>query len=436
MEIKIDDKFIIINNTTKEEKNIIKNHFTRNDMSNAYAGGSFNKRNIKKKSFLYKKSANSYFLFSGFLKKFLLLCKENNLKTNIKDKRTRPPDVDILKYLPDFEYNLHQKEALEKMKKMNMGVIKLPTSSGKTEIFFSYIKALNLPTLIIVNRINLAEQTVKRFGNGMGICCGSKYKENIHMACTIGSVSKLKNIDRFKVLILDECHRAISNTYQEFLMAKNFPFKFGFSATPFANDKYKNSLVEQFLGDIIYEIDINELIDKEVIVKPKIKFIEIECVETFDWPSANIKCIVENEERNNKIQELIEDNKQTLILIRNIEHGKILNKMIEGSVFVSGIDNIDYRKEIINNFEEGKINTIISSNIFNEGISINSITQLIIASGGKSKIETIQKIGRGLRKTENKRTVEVYDFMDKGNRFTEYHSRLRMDTYRKVGFEI
>ena len=434
MILHIDDKFLILKDLTIEERSIIKNHFTFNDMSKVFAGGSFNKRNIKKVSFLHK-TGTSFFLFSGFLKRLLLLLKDK-FSVEIKDLRAKSPNVDILKYLPEFEYVEHQEKALEKMKKMNMGIIKLPTSAGKTEIFFSYIRAVNLPTLIIVNRINLAEQTVKRFGEGMGICCGSKYKENTHMVCTIGSIKKIQNIDRFKILIVDECHRAVANKYQEFLMSKTFPYKFGFSATPFENDKYKNSLIEQHLGDIIYEIDINNLIEKEVIVKPKIKFIEIKCPKTIDWPQANLRCIVENNERNKKIIELVDKEKQTLILIKNIEHGKILNKMIEDSIFVSGVDDVEYRKEIIEDFDNKKINTIISTNIFNEGISISSINQLIIASGGKSKIETIQKIGRALRKHKNKKYAEVYDFMDLNNRFTEYHSKLRKSTYEKVGFEV
>ena len=174
-------------------------------------------------------------------------------------------------------------------------------------------------------------------------------------------------------------------------MSKTFSYKFGFSATPFENDKYKNSLIEQHLGDIIYEIDINNLIKENVIVKPIIKFIENKCPVTIDYPSANIKGIVDNQERNVLIKELVDKEKQTLILIKNIEHGKILNEMIEDSIFVSGVDDIEYRKEIIEDFDNKKINTIISTNIFNEGISISSINQLIIASGGKSKIETIQK---------------------------------------------
>jgi len=61
---------------------------------------------------------------------------------------------------------------------------------------------------------------------------------------------------------------------------------------------------------------------------------------------------------------------------------------------------------------------------------------LIIAAGGKSHIETIQRLGRSLRKDLNKNEALVFDFNDKGNRFTEKHSLIRKKTYKDAGFEV
>ena len=376
-------------------------------------------------------------MFSGFLYKLLLLLKKENIRVEVKDFRTESPNVDITEYLPEFEYNEHQKESLIKMKKIGKGIIQMPTSSGKSSIIFSYIKAMNIPALILVNRIGLASQLQKNFGKNMGICIGNKLEKNFHMVSTIKSVNKL-NIKKFKILIIDECHHASSDSYLEFLLVNNFDFIFSFSATPFTKDKYKNALIEQHLGNIIYKSNLTDLIENKVIAKAKIKFINIKCIPTLDWPSCYIKNIVENEERNNKIKELVDENKQTLILIKNISHGEKLKKMIDDSVFVSGINSNEEREEVIKNFEDKKIKTIISSNIFNEGISIISINQLIIASGGKSFIETLQKVGRSLRSSpEKERTgVEIWDFEDQGNRFSEYHSYLRKKTYIEEGFEV
>jgi len=171
------------------------------------------------------------------------------------------------------------------------------------------------------------------------------------------------------------------------------------------------------------------------MVKPKIKFIEVECRKTNSWESAQDKCIVNNKKRNKIITELANKQEEaTLVLYKIIEHGEILSEEIENSVLLSGQNSNVEREQAIKDFKDGKIKVLIASNIFKQGISISNIKVLINASGGKSKIEVLQKIGRALRKFENKPYALVYDFMDIGNKFTNRHSVQRENLYKKVGF--
>jgi hypothetical protein len=310
-----------------------------------------------------------------------------------------------------------------------------------SETIIAYLKLSKLPTLILVNKVSLALQLRDRITNNgiknVGLCYGKGMIDGDVIVSTIGSVGKIPALHKFKVLIIDEVHGAAAGRFQDFLSKAPYPLRFGFSATPNSGNKYKWNLIKQYMGDIIYEIEPEPLMKNKVLAKPKIEFIPIESPPTIDWPSAYQNCIVNNDKRNNKIRNLVEEyNVPTLILIRIIEHGEILNEAIDGSVFVSGVDDAVKRQEVIDDFEKGNINTVISSNIFNEGISINAIRLLIIASGGKSKIETIQKLGRGLRIIEGKSGVLVFDFEDYGNYFTEKHSKLRKSIYKKAGFEV
>jgi superfamily II DNA or RNA helicase len=360
-------------------------------------------------------------------------------RTKLSYQRKQWTDKQIKNFLPDFDYTDHQVKALKSMLKTNIGIIKAVTSAGKTEIFIAFIKATRFPTLILVNRVNLALQIRKRIqDNGfknVGICYGGSVKEGDIMVSTIGSVKKLPNPAKYKILILDEVHRSQSSQFQEFLEQTSYPIRFGFSATPDSGDKYKYALIRQFVGSVICEIKAQELIENKVIVKPKIIFIPIKCQPTIDWPSANYKNIVWNKKRNDKIRDIVLANPvPTLILVHQINHGENLVEDLPDSVFVSGMDDVDVRRNIIKDFENGNVKTIISTNIFNEGISINAIRQLIIAGGGKSKIETVQRLGRGLRldpKT-GKNECLVYDFYDDGNRFTLKHSEQRKKIYKKL----
>jgi superfamily II DNA or RNA helicase len=448
MKIYVDDRFISMVFDNSVEEAIVKDHFTYEDYSLTFLGGSFNSRRIKKRCFMITKKS-FHFLGAGFLKDLLLLLKEEGLTVNeLEDRRTRFPfhlkkwhNQELIELFPtNFKYIDHQVQCLLAMLKTNCGIIEAPTSSGKTETIIAFLRATQLPILIIVNRVSLAIQLCDRInksGIQAGLSHGKEYTEAPVMVSTITSLKKVRNLHRFMGLIVDECHRAQASTFQQALSSIPLPLRFGFSATPDCGDKYKFAKIRQYLGDVIYKVDIGEMIENEVIAKPKISFIESSAHDTLDWSTAYNDCIVHNIHRNSKIKELVEKhNLSTLILIRIIEHGQQLENDIPGSVFISGIDYALYRKEVIEKFENGEIKVIISSGIFNEGISINAIRLLIIASGGKSKIETIQKLGRSLRVMPDKTDVLVYDFMDKGNYYTERHSHMREKIYKKTGFEL
>jgi superfamily II DNA or RNA helicase len=451
MKIYVNDKILLIKFDHKDEEISVKNHFTKEDKSNVFMGGEFDIRKIKKKCFLHSKKIKKvqfWYLNSGYLKELLTYCKGRFKITELKDNRTKFDfhkkqfkDEELKLSLPNFDYVDHQVDSLKRMLRTNVGIVQAPTSSGKSETIIAYLKITKLPTLILVDKVALALQLKERIEkNGIqnvGICYGKGIKDGDVLISTIGSVGKIPALNKYKVLIIDEVHRASAKRFQDFLSKAPYPLRFGFSATPDSGNDFKWNLIKQYMGDIIYTIEPEPLMENKVLAIPKIEFIPIESPATLDWPTAYQVCIVDNRDRNRRIKRLVEEyNVPTLILIRIIEHGNILNEMINDSVFVSGIDDANKRLAIIDDFENAQINTVISSNIFNEGISINAIRLLIIASGGKSKIETIQKLGRGLRVKDGKSDVLVYDFDDYGNKFTEKHSRMRKNIYLKAGFKV
>jgi len=451
MKLHINNKIILIVFENKAEKTLIKDHFSFNDMSNVFVRGKFDARKIKVHCFVKEGKQKKYgSLYIGFLQDLLTFIKKSKIEiTELNDERIKLEhqrkqwtDKKLKTFLPKFDYVGHQIRELKAMMKANIGIIKAPTSSGKSELFIAFIKALKQPALIVVNRVSLVLQTqdrLKKNGINAGCCHGKGFKPGDVMVSTIQSVRKIPDLTKYKILILDEVHKAQSNQFQEFLEKTSYPIRFGFSATPDCGDKFKFALIRQFFGEIIIEVEAEELLKNKVIAIPKIEFLDIKCKPTIDWPSANYRCILYNKKRNDTIIKLVSEySLPTLILIRNIKHGEYLAEKIPNSVFVSGIDDVEKRRDIINKFENGEIQTIISTNIFNEGISINAIRVLIIAGGGKSTIEAIQRLGRGLRLGPKTGKTEclVYDFYDYGNLYTEKHSEIRKKIYKKVGFEV
>jgi len=444
LKILITDAFIAIGDVSKEQAADIKGSFTFKDMSKAMTANGFNKRKVKKVCFA-KQKGKALVLRTGFLKTLFELIKENNYKVDeVIDKRTKLIKTDFTDkqlrklFNPDFKYVDHQIRALKALLKTNVGIIKAPTSAGKSEIIIALMKITKLPTLILVDSVSLATQTAKRIldaGVDCGVCHGKANIPGENVISTIGSYKKLGDLAKFKMVIVDECHIAASSRFQEFFQTTNYPYRFGFSATPDGNDKYRFATIRQHIGDIISEIYTEELIENKVMVKPKIKFININCIPTVSWDAAYDKCIVNNKERNKKIVEIaLQQDVPTLILYKIIEHGKALGELIPNSVVLSGSDSGAVREAAIKDFKDGKIKYLIASNIFKQGISINNIQTLINVSGGKSKIEVLQKIGRALRLHKDKDYALVYDFMDLGNKFTERHSLQRENLYKKTGF--
>lgn len=60
----------------------------------------------------------------------------------------------------------------------------------------------------------------------------------------------------------------------------------------------------------------------------------------------------------------------------------------------------------------------------------------INAAGGLSPNLTIQTIGRGLRKADDKSELCYWDFLNHTNYHMEQHSKARMETLRREGHEI
>ena len=447
VKIGISDSTIVIGGDEKELKMIQKSQ-TYDDNSACYSRGGYDIRKLKHVPLL-KEMKGKLVGFAGLAREVLMFCVSNKIQIeNIEDKRShfdyqkKEYTHDELRsfFNPKFKYVEHQIRALEAMLKTNKGLVVAPTSAGKTSIIAAFLKITDLPVLILTDRATLGAQLADDFCNmgiDCGFCSGKGYKKGKCVVSTIQSVKKIQDLPRFKAVIVDECHRASSKSFQNFLATFGCPLKYGFSASPSNGNYLDFAKIRQQLGAIIIQIHSEELMENEVMAKAKIFMVETECSETEDYPSANELGIVENERRNKTIVDIVNKHKDdggVAILIKNLEHGEKLAEAIPEAEFIRGETSLDDRMDIIKRFNEGEIKVLIGSGILNEGISISNMKVLIMAGGGKAMTQTVQKIGRVLRITENKKQGIFYDFIDMGNKFLFKHSKQRLVIYKKEGF--
>lgn len=415
--------------------------FTVFDYSNCYKYGKFDIKKAIKKEF-YIKKRNKLLVPIGL---------KDDLSIAYNDIRDRKQfnfaDQKIAKCLGYLSLYDYQVEIVKKCLKEN-GIIKSVTGSGKTEMFLALIKLINLDTIILTTSIDLARQTYNRAKKAkldVGLVQGNNI-DNDHKIIVATVQSSHKIVKQFKVIVVDECHQ-ISDIHEKILSNKKIKYRFGFSATPFlsGNNKLKNTIIKQFIGPIIYEMKSKTLQENNQIAIPYINIIKMENKELYqyndnnDWKIIEKLFIIENYERNMRIINLCKEIKtQKIILVKKIKHGKILKKLLEEynikSIFLEGnIDKLE-REKVLKEFDKNKNKFIlIGSKILFTGISLQNIFNLFYVAGGKSNIEVLQSLGRGLR-SKTKTTVNIYDFNDLGNYIVENHSRYRLKYYKKEGF--
>jgi len=158
---------------------------------------------------------------------------------------------------------------------------------------------------------------------------------------------------------------------------------------------------------------------------------------SYEYTEAYEKLIIYNDARNQLVAEMVDlllkSNKQVIIMVDRIAHGEEINKFLESygitAPFIYGEHSIEERQKVIDAFESGQNKVVIASTILNEGLNITSIDCIVVAGAGMSPIKTIQRVGRVLRKRIGKDRALVIDFWDTNNRFLEYHSKQRKNTY-------
>ena len=92
--------------------------------------------------------------------------------------------------------------------------------------------------------------------------------------------------------------------------------------------------------------------------------------------------------------------------------------------------------QAIKDLRQGKIDGVIASTIWDQGVDIPEIRTLIMAGGGKSLVRNLQRLGRGLRIAEGKTSLEVYDFYDNSTRWLRNHSSERKKLWDSEGFNV
>lgn len=242
---------------------------------------------------------------------------------------------------------------------------------------------------------------------------------------------------------VSNCHVAPADSYRRIIgMARNAYWRCGLSGTPLSRTDHRSVFAIGSIGRVVYRVKTDVLISAGLISKPTI--VMRACTQTSEkeeWSAVHRELIVNSKVRNQLVLDMVKEApKPCIVFVSSLRHGKALTKAIQAtglkSEFVDGKSSLDVRKRAVKRLEDCSVEALVATTIFNEGIDIPDLRAVVIAAGGASAIQTLQRIGRGMRRTEDKDTFYVYDIADKGHPWTTRHTQSRASAYRSEGHEV
>ncbi len=292
--------------------------------------------------------------------------------------------------------------------------------------------------LFVVHREQIAKQTIKSykrvFGSSRtyGLLSGnSREFEADFLFATMQTLSKEDILSHyspedFDVIILDECHHAGAESYQKIMRYFKPKFWLGMTASPDTNQYDIYSIFEHHIA---YEIRLQQALEEDLLCPFHyfgITDLEING-EVFD-DNAGVKNF-SNLVSDARVDYVIDkanyygfsgDRVKGLVFCSRKDEAKELSKKFNErglrTEVLTGEDAQERRESVIARLtndedDEEQLDYIFTVDIFNEGVDIPEINQVIMLRPTQSPVVFIQQLGRGLRKYEGKEYVVILDFI-------------------------
>ena len=343
--------------------------------------------------------------------------------------------------LRDYQ-QLAKEEIFSKWNLVDDILYQMPTGTGKTRLFTSIIRDINIwglrhninyRILIIAHRSELIEQSSRsldKYRIKHGVLAGTmKDKRDLTQAIQVASIQTITHpanqclIDdlKFDFIIIDEAHHAVANSYQKLWDYCPDAKKLGVTATPW---RMNNSGFAQIFDAYIPSMSIKDFIQKGWLATYQYYSIptsselvkSIESIREFD---------IEGDYKNSALVEVCDTSRIRAQLYDSYEKNVLGKKGIIYSISREhsehiclqyrsrgvAIENIDsktpakVREKVIQAFRNGEIDIIVNVDIFSEGFDCPDIEFIQLARPTKSLVKYIQQVGRGLRKNGDKKCI-------------------------------
>lgn len=330
-------------------------------------------------------------------------------------------------------------------------------NSGKTSVFIAWALGFEVPWLVLVDTRDLLEQAAERFERYSGGEVAGRWGDgrrdarrftvatlqSVHSGLRKGDPEVAGLLGRARGLVVDEVHVLPADTYFAVAMAcENAYLRAGTTATAGMRGDERDYMAVGATGPIIHNVLPGPLIERGILARPKIVFVENPCPKvTGSYDEVYEALVMLSDERNELVVEMaLAAPRPTLVFVRREKHGHELARRLQAAglraEFVWGASSTAARAAAAERLQRGNIDALVTSKIFNKGVDLPLIGGGVNAAGGASGIDALQRLGRFMRATKGKKGFVYYDVLDRNDRWLRRHASARMDAYREDGYEV
>ena len=317
-------------------------------------------------------------------------------------------------------------------KGMKKTLLVLPTGCGKTIVFAKVAEECvrrGYRVLIMAHRGELLEQAADKIDKATGLKCSTEKAEETCLGqwfrIVVGSVQTLmrqSRLDRFKrdyfdVIIIDEAHHCLSDSYQRVLGYFDQAMILGVTATPDRGDMRN---LGSYFQSLAYEYTLPKAIKEGYLVPIKALTVPLRMdLSGVGFQNGDFKVSDIGSALDPYLYQIVDEmlqyckERKTVVflpLVRTSQKFKdILNEKGFRAAEVNG--SSQDRAEILRDFDEGKYNVLCNSMLLTEGWDCPSVDCIIVLRPTKVRSLYSQMVGRGTRLCPGKDHLLLLDFL-------------------------
>lgn len=306
----------------------------------------------------------------------------------------------------------------------------LPTGSGKTIVMAKLAEA-KLPdkTLILAHREDLIDQAQEKVWNTIGIEAGVEMNtskaskdDNVVIASVQSAIGRLDRYapNHFDAVIIDECHHAVSGTFQKVLNYFGSAPAFGFTATEERNDKNQ---ITSWFDNRSYEVTMPQLIPEYLC--PVRALCLPTRIDMTDVSERKLGGFYHEGTMHEKIMPLMRNiaeqikfyagDRKTVVFLPLIQTSQMFAQVCREvgleAKHIDGQMNKHDKKEIKSWLRTTKSGVLCNSMLLTEGFDEPSISAICNLRPTSSLSLYQQIVGRGMRKHDSKNDLLLLDFL-------------------------